>query len=124
MSPSMTTSGGRARSGRSSKEPLAQRSARRRWWIVLACVGVGAWALLFVAGDGGWLDLRREQQRLQALQDEVARLEAQNDSLRTVLQRMEADPAFLEKVARENLGMVRPGERLYRIQSATDATDE
>jgi cell division protein FtsB len=29
---------------------------------------------------------------------------------------MENDPDFLEKVAREEFGMVRPGEYLYRIK--------
>ena len=76
---------------------------------------LAGWLYVFVAGDGGWLDLRARQQRLTALEAELERLAAANDSLKTVLKLMAEDPAFLEKVAREDLGMVRPGETLYRI---------
>ena len=50
------------------------------------------------------------------MESEVARLQTQNDSLRIVLERMETDPDFLEKVAREKFGMIKPGEHLYRIK--------
>ena len=47
----------------------------------------------------------------------MARLEAQNDSMRQMLHRLRNDPAYLEKIAREQHGMARPGERLYRIRT-------
>jgi len=107
---------GMAQSG-SSPGHLAVRGHRGRLWKVLAVLALlAAWATVFIAGDGGWLDLRRERQRLAGLESEVARLEAQNDSLRLVLEKMENDPEYLEKVAREKLGMIRPGEYLYRIK--------
>lgn len=106
------------------REPLAQRGARG-WWKIGALLGaVALWASLFFAGEGGWLDLQRQKERLSALEEEVARLEATNDSLRLVLERMESDPAFLEKVAREELGMVRPGEHLYRIEGLDQTTND
>lgn len=82
---------------------------------------LAAWATVFLAGDGGWLDLRRDRERLARLESEVASLEAQNDSLRLVLERMASDPDFLERVAREELGMIRPGEYLYRIKRLAEA---
>jgi cell division protein FtsB len=86
-------------------------------WKGGAVLGVLAvWAYVLLAGDSGWLALRRERQQLDGLQSQVARLEAQNDSLRLVLERMENDPDFLERVAREKLGMIRSGEHLYRIR--------
>ena len=96
---------------------LAEREPRGGWWKVAAVAVLAAgWLYLFLVGDGGWLDLRQQRQRLEQLEAEVERLAAVNDSLRVVLERMETDPAFLEKVAREDLGMVRPGESLYRIR--------
>ena len=51
---------------------LAERSHRGRLWKVLALLGLlGTWATVFIAGDGGWLDLRRERQRLAGLESEV-----------------------------------------------------
>ena len=105
---------------------LAERSHRGRLWKVLALLGLlgllGTWATVFIAGDGGCLDLRRERQRLAGLESEVARLEAQNDSLSLVLERMEHDPGFLEKQAREKLGMIFPGEFQYRIKRPAEDT--
>ena len=48
----------------------------------------------------------------------VHRLEAQNDSLRAVLEKLETDLDYIEKVAREEYGMAKKGERIYRIQRA------
>lgn len=96
---------------------LAERGPRGTRWKVLALSGLlAAWAYVFLVGDGGWLDLRRERARLATMESEVARLQTQNDSLRIVLERMETDPDFLEKVAREKFGMIKPGEHLYRIK--------
>jgi cell division protein FtsB len=54
------------------------------------------------------------QARLDSLQAVNARLEARVDSL-------ENDPVTLERVAREEYGMVRPGERLFRDTTSNDA---
>jgi len=53
-------------------------------------------------------DLARETAALDSVRSVVVRLEARADSLET-------DPATLERVAREQYGMIRPGERLYRF---------
>lgn len=101
---------------------MAARGQRGRLWKVMAVLALlAAWATVFLAGDGGWLDLRRDRERLARLESEVASLEAQNDSLRLVLERMASDPDFLERVAREELGMIRPGEYLYRIKRLAEA---
>jgi cell division protein FtsB len=51
--------------------------------------------------------IAREEQRLEALREENARLEAR-------LERLE-DPDYLEKLARERLGLVKPGEKSYVV---------
>lgn len=101
--------------------PLAQRSPRgRRWIAIIILVAVAVWAAVILAGDGGLLELRRERGRLVQLEVDVARLAAENDSLRQLLWKLQNDPAYVEKVAREAYGMVRPRERLYRIKPAAE----
>ncbi|MDQ4148841.1 MAG: septum formation initiator family protein [Actinomycetota bacterium] len=51
--------------------------------------------------------IRQEQAKLEAL-------EKRNEELRSRLARLE-DPAYREKLAREQLGVVRPGETSYVI---------
>lgn len=107
-----------------ASKALAERAPRSRWWKLIALLAMlAAWTYVFLAGDGGWLDLRQQRQSLATMTAEVERLQALNDSLRTVLERMEVDPEFLEKVAREKFGMVKPGEHLYRIKRPEPDSD-
>lgn len=112
------------RAVRNSGTTLAEGAPRARWWKLAAlAAAIAVWAYVFVAGDGGWLQLRQERENLAEMTAEVTRLQAQNDSLKTVLERMETDPEFLERVAREKFGMVKPGEHLYRIKRPEPDSD-
>ena len=59
-----------------------------------------------------WWTLR---QRLGAERDTVRQLEAQLDSLARYARALENDPAAQERAAREQFGMIRDGEILYRL---------
>ena len=62
-----------------------------------------------------------EQQRVEQAALSVA--EAEVDSLRTLVEALESDPATIEMVAREHFGMIREGETLYRfVEAPVDAT--
>ncbi|HVH09957.1 MAG TPA: septum formation initiator family protein [Gemmatimonadales bacterium] len=82
-------------------------------------IGVVAGVVLAgVAFQGGeystldWLKLRR--QRVQE-HEAVRELEHALDSLRRLAQGLETDPAAQERAAREQFGMIRRGELLYRL---------
>ncbi len=86
---------------------------RRRALSLAAVVGLVAFALL--AGEYStldWLTLRRQ---LAAERAAVRELEAEVDSLERALREFESNPAEQERVARENFGMIRDGETLYRL---------
>ncbi len=74
--------------------------------------------LVLVAGLAGeystvdWLKLRSQ---LELERDSVASLRVQVDSLARVARALETDPATQERVAREQFGLIRNGEILYRI---------
>jgi cell division protein FtsB len=73
-----------------------------------ACAAVG--------GSRGWLhlrDLRRQQEELEVL---AVRLERDNRRLRDHLDRLARDDAYVERLARERLGWVGAGERVYRVE--------
>ena len=56
---------------------------------------------------------------LDQLTEENATLEAENDALDAQLRRG-LDDATVERVAREQYGMRRAGERVYRVETAED----
>jgi len=72
-------------------------------------------ALAFQAGEYGtvdWLKLRRQLiQERRAVRD----LEVELDSLARLARALETDPAAQERAAREQFGMIRRGEILYRL---------
>ncbi len=65
---------------------------------------------LFFVGDRGFLQIRRQRTQLRTAQDEVAKLDAENRKLEAEVAALKNDPRALEKIAREKLGLVRPGE--------------
>ncbi len=86
----------------------------RSQWMALG----GGVVLVLVAAFAGeystldWLKLRRQ---LAVERDTVQSLKNAVDSLRHVVNALENDPATQERVAREQFGMIRDGEILYRI---------
>ena len=48
-------------------------------------------------------------------QKRIAELEAENVRIKEEIRLLEEDPDYLEKVAREKMGLVREGEVIYRI---------
>jgi len=88
---------------------------RRRWKPLLFAAALGVVAYLFLAGDDGLLRLWERQRGLEEIEARVTRLEVENDSLLQVLWRLENDLDYVEKVAREEYGMSKKGERVYRL---------
>ena len=72
-------------------------------------------AVSAVFSSGGVVQLRRlyaEQVQAEAQAYELAQ---RNQGLRDHLTRLDGDDGYLEKVVRERLGWIKPGERVYRI---------
>lgn len=70
--------------------------------LLLALVG---WQLMAMRDK---LDVARAEQA--ALEESIARKEQENRGLEAALERAE-DPEYLQELARENLGMVTPGQK-------------
>ena len=61
-------------------------------------------------GNGLFYKVWQKEKTLTELEAQVRQLRAGNDSLRQVLKLLEGDIDFIERVAREDLGLVKPGE--------------
>jgi cell division protein FtsB len=53
-------------------------------------------------------------QKNRELQDRIDRLEATNKKFRSELDRLENDPSYLEKIAREKMKVIKKGEIIYK----------
>ena len=85
--------------------------------IIGAAVLVG---LAFQAGEYGTLDWLKLRRQLTEEQRAVRDLEERLDSLRRLTHALETDPAAQERAAREQFGMIRKGELLYRLVPKVD----
>jgi len=98
----------------------AVESFRRRRWLALLGLSAAAFVLFklllsLLLSDMGiftLLDLHRTRHELQL---EIADLQEKNAKLADQVQALRSDPVYIEALAREELGMVRPGERVYRL---------
>lgn len=72
-------------------------------------------------GEYSVFEVRSARAEAEQLRAELAALRAENDSLRAWADSLETDSATLERIAREQLGMIRPGEVLYRLVDEPDS---
>jgi cell division protein FtsB len=80
--------------------------------LLAAIVTVAASALAGSDGLSRLLMLRGERQELG---EEAVRRLQDNAALRAEITRLRSDPKYLESLARERLGLVRPDEMVYRF---------
>lgn len=72
-------------------------------------------------GDRGLLQLVSQRERADALAREIEQLKADNSRLAADIGALRRDPAAIEKIAREELGLVRPGETVFVIREEPSA---
>ena len=80
--------------------------------IALGVFGVLTVAMLLLAifNDKGALQVRAQSEKLSTLESEIKKLESENTQLTDEIQALRSDPATIEKFAREELKLVKPGE--------------
>jgi len=77
------------------------------------------------AGDRGLAALVRTRQEHDRLAAEVTARKQENDRLREQIRRLKGeDPTAIEEIARRELGLIRPGERLFIIHDVTHASQK
>lgn len=87
----------------------------RRWGWGIYVGAIAALAALSAADPNGLRKHLRLQEEVRRLRAENGQLEADNGRLAREARALRADPAALERAAREELRFVRPGERVYRL---------
>lgn len=74
-----------------------------------------------LVGDKGLLTMLRARQEYDELAGTVARERAQNARLRDEARRLREDPATIEEVARRELGLIKPGEKVFILKDVAPA---
>jgi cell division protein FtsB len=99
------------------KTPKTNQPARNRRIV--------HWLLIFIAsiivadglvGDRGLLAMMRARHDYDELSATIARQRGDNTRLREEARRLNEEPAAIEEIARRELGLIRPGEKLFIIR--------
>ena len=84
---------------------------------VIVRIALGVFGLLTVAmlllavfNDKGALKVHVQANKLTAMESEIVKLYSENKQLTTDIQALRTDPTTIEKFAREELKLVKPGE--------------
>ncbi|MDR0330245.1 MAG: septum formation initiator family protein [Chitinispirillales bacterium] len=92
-------------------------SAKKKRIAVIAVAAAAAIALLvaLTVGNQGFLDMYRAYRQDKELTQKIEGARAEADSLRAEIERLKGDTAYIEKVAREKLGMARKDEKIIKF---------
>lgn len=81
----------------------------------LLALGLALLLLQDVFGAHGVLAMRRSQKEAGQIQQEIKRLDEENRQLQDRVKALKSDPAAIERIAREEMGLARPGELIFKV---------
>jgi cell division protein FtsB len=76
-----------------------------------------------IFGAHGYLAMRRSEKQIEQLHGEIDRLNRENQELTQNVNALKSDPSAIEKIAREEMGLARPGEMIFKMPAAPAGTD-
>ena len=89
--------------------------------VLLAGVLFVVFTISFVFSDRGLPELQHARTRVAQMNAEIARLEAENARLRAEIDSVKKSSYAIERIAREDLSMSRPGEVVYMLPKRKEA---
>jgi cell division protein FtsB len=89
---------------------------RRRAATLASFIALVALVVAALFGDRGVLRLMDQKQRAESLAREIDDLRAENRRLASEIAALKEDPGSIEHLAREQLGLARPGETVFLIR--------
>jgi len=102
----------RAQAPTSTRRPTRARKSVHLLLLFIASVIV----VDALVGDRGLLAMFRARHEYDELSASVARQRADNTRLRETARRLREDPSAIEEIARRELGLIKPGERVFIVK--------
>lgn len=99
----------------SGSNPDKRRRGRRAVQYVLVFVG-GVLVLDALVGEKGLLEMLKKRQEYRALEQSLAEIRTDNARLAEEVRRLQEDASAIEDLARRELGLIKPGEKLFILK--------
>lgn len=106
--------------GKSVDSTVKPSLARRGWRVARFLVGFVTIVLLVdaIIGEKGLLSLLKARRDFKAVEQSLQQARRENAELRDEARRLREDPTAIEELARRELGLIKPGEKLFIIRDA------
>ena len=103
-----------------SKSSITRRPGRRTLQYLLMFIG---WVLVVDAfvGERGLSAMIQARRQFRALHESLADARTENARLREEARRLREDPSTIEELARRELGLIRPDEKVFIIKDVPAA---
>jgi cell division protein FtsB len=95
----------------------SETGLRKKALILASIIVVIGLVVGSLFGDRGLLQLVSQRERADALARDVEQLKADNARLADDIRALREDPSSIERLAREELGLARPGETVFVIRA-------
>ena len=95
--------------------PDKRRRGRRAVQYLLVFVGC-VLVVDALVGEKGLLEMLKKRQEYRALEQSLADVRADNARLREEARRLQEDASAIEDLARRELGLIKPGEKLFILK--------
>ncbi len=106
---------------------MAKQTAFQTLWAQYgrAALGLCIFALFLhdIFGAHGYLALRRTKNEIERVHGELARLNKENSELAEEVHALKSDPHKIEALARDGLGLAKPGEVIIKIPQSQQPTN-
>ncbi len=105
----------KAASTSQSRAGLPRRPRRRAvqyFFLLVGCVLM----IDALVGEKGLLAIKQAREQYASLEQSLAEVRAENSRLREEASRLREDPAAVEDLARRELGLIKPGEKLFIVK--------
>lgn len=98
-----------------------QVGLRRKALLLFSGLALVALVVGSIFGDRGLLDVMEQRRRTRALEQHVDELRAENARLSEEIRALRGDERAIERLAREQLGLARPGETVFLVAEGAQA---
>jgi cell division protein FtsB len=99
------------------RSPAPKRPTRNRRIVQLLVLFVASVIIVDgLVGDRGLFAMLRARHEYDQLAASIARQRADNARLREQARRLREDPSAIEEIARRELGLIKPGERVFIVK--------
>ena len=95
------------------------RKAKRDLTLSLALLGVIGFFVYMIVGTGGYMKLRQCQQEVHRLEQQNSTLHETQSALLEQISRLKNDPREIERIAREQYQLARPGDIIVNTPRQT-----